>query len=169
LIESPYYKPDLKMENEQNDYEYYTRSSSTVKYILVAILIIGTGAVIVSLVNKNRVLTYQNQRLYESGGSLYIPDPRLDLKVTLDVGSNLVGVPIIKGSVYNSSSRTTYKNVVVAVSYFNGNDELIGRENVAVTYALPPGQIAEIRHKPEIKAYRRAERFRMELQEAAVQ
>jgi hypothetical protein len=158
------------MEHEQNDYEYYTRSSNnTMRNILIALLIIGAGGTILWLINRNQDLTYQNQRLYESGGSLYVPDPRQDLKVTLDVGSNLVGVPIIKGSVFNSSDRTTYKNIVVAVSYFTNNDELIGRENVAVTYTLSPGQIAEIRHKPEVKAYRRAALFRMELQEATVQ
>lgn len=158
------------MENEQNDYEYYTRSSnSTLKYILIAILIIGAGVTILWLVNRNQDLTYQNQRLYESGGTLYVPNPQLDLKVTMNVGSNLVGVPIIKGSVFNSSDRTTYKNVVVAVSYFNRSNELIGRENVAVTYTLPPGQIAEIRHKPEVKAYRSAALFQMELEEATAQ
>lgn len=178
------------MEDQQGDYEYYTqRADNTPKYILTAIAIVAVMGGVIWLLSRNWDLSAENQRLQTSSRNSYTttnyeqsavapasyapdvvqPNPQEDLKVTFDVHSNLVAVPIIKGSVFNASTRTAYKNVVISVSYYTEGYDLIGRENITTAYLLQPGQITELRHKPDAKAYRKAKHFRLHLLEATPQ
>lgn len=172
------------MENQQGDYEYYTREDNTMKYIVLTAVIIMVAGIIIWLLFKNRDLSTENQRL-NAGQSTYtqyeqnavapvsqpvnVSNPNEDLKVNFEIGSNLVDVPIIKGSVFNASGTTAYKNVVLSVSYYTEGYDLIGRENITATYMLQPGQIAEVRHKPEAKAYRKARHIQLQLLEATAE
>jgi|GEM_PF-5863372 len=83
-------------------------------------------------------------------------NPGKYLSISTATEKNLLLQPVIKGSVYNRASVTTYRDLKLRFRYTGRDGSLIGEEYVTIDGAIAPGALAEIHHKPAKKAYRKA-------------
>lgn len=50
----------------------------------------------------------------------------------------------LEGQLYNGSTSQSYDDVMVQVSYYNDNNEMIGTENIEVNKDIEPGEVEDI-------------------------
>ena len=83
------------------------------------------------------------------------------LSINTAIEKNLLLQPIIKGTVYNKASVTTYEKLALKIVYTGKDGALIGEEYITIEDTIGPGELAEIHHKPAKKAYRRAAGYKI--------
>ncbi|PZF71148.1 hypothetical protein DN068_19420 [Taibaiella soli] len=65
-------------------------------------------------------------------------EPLKYLNITSDHHTNLLGQTVIEGSISNTATSTTYKDVDVQISYISETDAVIGTEDQIFYVYVPP-------------------------------